>query len=185
MLENSIPRPGAECSMPARGRPRKPGQRYPAGRLVAPRDRGTAELLARRSALGGDGSDPRTGYPLGRLLLSGRISSAEHNAGLAYAALHNRVWGPVAAGSNLGRVIAGEMARATAPANLSADDASAWRALIAAHHAMGAAACLVIDAAVLERDLPDAAVPRLRNALVVLVRLMAIEGKRRTAQWRS
>lgn len=165
--------------MPSRGRPRKPGQRYPAGRLIEPRDPGTAELLARRATIGGDGSDPRTGYPLGRLLLSGRISSAQHNAGLVYAALHDRVWGPAAGGSNLGRVIAGEMGRVTPPSSLSADDADAWRALRAADCALRERASVVIDVAVLELDCSPMAVPRLRNALAILERHWVEARKRR------
>jgi hypothetical protein len=72
----------------ARGRPHKPGPRYPSGRLIrSGRDRGTPELLDKRRQLFGDPDDRRASSLLGVLAARGLIEPDEYEAAEQYAEL--------------------------------------------------------------------------------------------------
>jgi hypothetical protein len=81
--------------MSKRGRPIKPGERYPSGDLKRQHDPGSAGLLARRTEVVGEdrAGDQRAGYRLGILYLRGALKSVHHVAGLRYARLHDLVHG--------------------------------------------------------------------------------------------
>ena len=73
------------------GRPKKQNvSRYPGGQIkaVAP----TPELLRRRAELVGEGraEDPRASWPLGVLLLLGRITERQYEAGVRFRTLDAR-----------------------------------------------------------------------------------------------
>ena len=103
--------------MSKRGRPAKPGERYPSGELKRLPDPGTADLRGHRATLVGNDNveDPRAGYPLGILNLRGLISDAELAAGLRYAKLHRLVFGSSSPRSPLAKVAAGATTRIGGP----------------------------------------------------------------------
>jgi len=116
--------------MSKRGRPAKPGERYPSGALKPQRDLGAIQLRGRRAALvGGDGKadDRRAGYPLGILNLRRLLTDADHATGLRYARFHHLVFGCGSPPSLLGTVVAGVARAVTAP-----DEPHRIRRLIAA-----------------------------------------------------
>ena len=91
--------------MARRGRPRKAGKRKPSGDLKFTPDSGSPHLLAHRVLdvlphLAGSkidklldhdvAQDKRSAYPLGILLLQGKITPAHHYAGRRYAGLFVR-----------------------------------------------------------------------------------------------
>lgn len=79
------------------GRPRKAGARHPCGQLVQGADTAILpQALERRADLLGSGAkagqllDQRAGHALGQLLLRGRITQQQHDAGLAVGATWRR-----------------------------------------------------------------------------------------------
>lgn len=72
-----------------RGRPKKPGNRYPSGKLVTDREVLEARVIAfrqphRQEAPEGKRHDPKATWPLGILNLNGAISDIQYQAGVMY-----------------------------------------------------------------------------------------------------
>lgn len=72
-----------------RGRPRKPGKRYPSGKLVTDREVMEARVIAfrqphRQEAPENKRHDPKATWPLGILNLLGAISDVQYQAGILY-----------------------------------------------------------------------------------------------------
>jgi hypothetical protein len=72
-----------------RGRPKKPGNRYPCGKLVTEREVIEARIIAfqqphRQGAPQEKRHDPKATWPLGILNLDGTISDVQYQAGVEY-----------------------------------------------------------------------------------------------------
>jgi hypothetical protein len=72
-----------------RGRPKKPGKRYPSGDLVKEREVLEARIIAfrqphRQSVPENVRHDPRAETLFGRMMLEGKISEVQYNAGVRY-----------------------------------------------------------------------------------------------------
>ena len=150
---------------------RKAGNRYPCGQLKPVLDYGTDELQARRAEdSNGNGRDPRSGYPLGCLLLRNAITEAQHAAGLRYAALHFRVWGPLSIRSNVADLVTRGL---VTPGSQFVDAVfkahkPAEAALASANDALGSDRSVVIATAVFEQMALSTALPQLRRDLDAL-----------------
>jgi len=95
-----------------RGRLRRNGARTKSGRLrlqVAPPDRGTPELIAKRLALTGKPDDRLAAHALGILYRNFEISGPSLSAGLRYAALYRAAVRPPAVRSLLSHLIVSDV----------------------------------------------------------------------------
>jgi hypothetical protein len=72
-----------------RGRPKKPGKRYPCGKLVTDQEVGEARIIAfrqphRQAAPESLRHDERATWPFGILNLTGKVSDVQYQAGVNY-----------------------------------------------------------------------------------------------------